>query len=38
MHFPKKGHSPKPKIKTGGTTLKVGRTKPANGGAKAGKG
>jgi hypothetical protein len=37
MHFPKKGKSPKPKIKTGGTTVRLGKIKPANGGAKAGK-
>jgi hypothetical protein len=36
MFFPKRTTS-KPKVKTGGTSVRLGKTKTANGGAKGGK-
>jgi hypothetical protein len=35
--YPKRGKAPKPKIKSGGSTVKVGKIKTANGGSKGGK-
>ena len=38
MHYPTKGKAPKPKIKTGGSTVRLGKLKPNKRGAKGGKG
>lgn len=37
MWYPKRGKSPKLKVKSGGTTVRLGKTKTANGGGKGGK-
>lgn len=36
MHYPKKGKAPKPKIKSGGSTVRLGKNKPAGGGGSKG--